>query len=803
MLNNLRFVVRRLLKHPAYIVMTVVTLALGIGASTSIFSVADSLLLNPLPYSQPRQLVRLAENHPTFGRTLISYSDYLDWRANQNGFQDLAGYLEESMTLSTREGPKRVRIASVTASLFHVLDVPPIAGRLFSEKEDRPGCPQVAVLGQNFWSSHFGSDPKVMGQTLVLNHESFEIIGVVPGWLNIPEGVDVYLPLGLEGNHPGFLRRNVHAVRGLGRLKSGVTEQAAKDNLAAIAKGLETQFPDTNKGIGVAMISAVSVATRDLYGPVVALIVGAAFVLLIACANVSALMLARALDHKRQTSIQIALGASRRRVIAETFLEGVILALLGGGFGLLFSIICNHVAALRSPSAITQIQTIQISWRAFAFAVAISVLTGALLAAIPAFQVAKIDLSGGLKEAGAGPGGTGGRKVRALRSLIVIGQVMLATILLISSGLLIASFIRLQNARLGFDPNGVLTFEISLPDDKYAGRLQQRTFFDQLRDQLRRVGGVESVATGGNPPYAGHNLRLEFSVSGRAENSQEKQLADAQPVSPDYFTTMRIALTRGRPFEETDMEGTPPVAIIDDALAKIYWAEGDPVGKQFDGIGGRETGRVTIVGVVPTVRHHDPAGSSDLVQIYYPERQDPSPVSTVLVRTSGEPLAMAETCRKVVRGLDPDLPIFNVRTMEQLLESTLHPRKLMTLVACAFAILALFLSTVGIYTTLAYSIAQRTREIGVRIALGASHQDVSKLLLREGMSLVIAGIVLGTLGTFALAKITSSQVYGIPLSEPLAFATGICLLILAALLACSISAGKLLAIDPARALRYE
>ena len=582
-----------------------------------------------------------------------------------------------------------------------------------------------------------------------------------------------------------------------------MTEQAAKDNLTAIARRLEAQFPDTNKDIGVATISALSLATRDEHRPVVALIVGAGFVLLIACTNVSGLMLARALAHKRQTSIQIALGATRRRVIAETFLEGIMLALLGGGFGLFFAWICNRLVPLSSSSAIVHMHDVQISWRAFVFAAAISTLIGALLASVPAFQMRKIDLSGSLKEAGAGPGGTGGRTVRALRSTIVMAEVMLASILLISSGLLIASFIRLQNVQLGFDPHNILTFQIALPEDKYPTAAQQGAFFDRLREQLRRVKGVESVATSGKSPYGDHNLRLEFSVSGRTETAGQKQLADAQPVSPDYFTTMRIPIVRGQPFDDTQIEGTPRVAIIDEALAKAYWADGDPIGQQLEDIGAKGTGRVTIVGVVPTVRHHNLAASSDLVQIYFPERQDPSPISAVLVRTSGEPLGMAETCRKVVLSVDPDQPIFNVHTMEQLLESTLLPRKLMALVACAFAVLALFLSAVGIYSTLAYSIAQRTREIGVRIALGASHEDVSRLLLKEGMSLVLAGTALGTLATFGLARITSSQVYGIQLSEPFAFAAGIGLLITAALFACKISARKLLGIDPIRALRYE
>jgi putative ABC transport system permease protein len=820
--QDIRYAFRILRKQPGFSAVAILTLALAIGANTAIFSVVNAVLLRPLPYPQPDRLVLLRERANIFESGSVSLPNYLDWRASQRGFTDLGLFRREDANLSGATSDveaERVGSARVTYNFLSVLGVPSELGRDFLESDDVPHCKKVALISDGLWKRRFGASRGVIGQSIMLDGVQREIVGVVPANVQLPRKAQVYIPLEDlradkdyvdRGNHPGF--------SGLGRLKSGVTLVQAKADLNNIAAELERRYPDSNAKRRVTALLLLDSAVKDYKQGVTLLLAAVGCVLLIACANVANLQLARALGRERELAVRAALGASRGQLAKQVFIESAILAVLGAVAGVLLALwgldlikaIAPGGSASFAPSDATRFQEANLDFKVLAFTAAVAIGTGLLVGVWPALRVSRAaSLTLSLHEGGRGT--SDGVQRQRVRSGLVIAQVALALLLLAGAGLTLKSFRNAQNTPLGFNPENILVADVLLPKARYDTDEKVTRFNDQLVERIRSLPGVEAAALGSNIPFDNNEWDSSFHLTGTPPTPPgDRPEAEVNVVTPDYFRLMRMPLLGGRAFTADDRAGRPRSVIIDETLAQKYFPGKDPIGQQIDDNRTDEKNPppLTIVGVVPRTRNEAP-GEDNVEQYHWPQmtfaaEQVPTRGNMLLVRVkSGNPLAFVPAIKRELQALDPDQAFASISTMEGNIAKSLGSRRMMMSLLAVFAGIALVLACVGLYGVMALTVTQRTRELGIRLALGAQRADVFRLVLLQGMILALAGLIIGLLGVVGVGRGLQSVLYGVGGFDGPALAFALFVLAVVALIACWLPALRATRVDPITAIRTE
>jgi putative ABC transport system permease protein len=794
-----------LLKQPGFTVIAVIALALGIGANTAIFSVVNAVLLEPLPFPNPDRLMIVYESRLDRGasRSAVSYPNFVDWRDQNHVFERMSTYRTSDFILTGDGDPARIQGAVVNADLFPLLGVTPILGRPFLPDEDKPGdSGRVVLLSHRLWQTRFNSDPSVIDRSLVLGGKNYTVVGVMPEGFQFPIGsdpVDLWSTVSIDSFM--FEQRGAHYMHVIARLKPDVSLEGAKAEMDGIAANLERQYPDDNSHRGVNIVPALESMIGDVRPALLILLGAVGCVLLIGCANVANLLLARATTRHKEVAIRAALGASRWRVVRQLLTESVLLSMAGGALGLLVAMWGTDVLVALSREDIPRAAQIGLDGRVLGFTFLVSILTGLIFGLVPALHSSKTELTEALKEGGRGS--TEGARRNRLRAVLVVGEVAVAIILLAGAGLLIQSLRRLQQVDPGFNPNNVLTFSIGLPEVKYKPE-QQVQFYRQLQTRIDSLPGVKSSSGGYPLPMGGDRMRVTFETEGRPIPKGELPATEIRTIGLDYFRTLGIPLIKGRDFTERDDEKAPAVIIVNEAFARKFFPGEDPIGKLIKpGIsaGDEESPMREIVGVVGNVRHMSLSAETD------PEAYEPHAQLTfdmaVLVRTETDPLSIAGAVQSEIRAMDKDLPAYNIKTMDQYLAASVaHPR-FNTLLLTLFAGMALLLTAVGLYGVMSYSVNQRTHEIGIRMALGANRSDVLKLVIGQGMTLTAIGVSVGLTGAFFLTRLLENFLFGVNSTDPATFAAIAMLLVAVALLACFIPARRATKVDPMVALRYE
>lgn len=790
------------------------TLALGIGVNTAIFSVVHAVLLRPLPYPEPERLMFIREKQIGFENGAVAYPNYVDLRAAQRSFTGVALFRRDWANLSpTGIGgePERLRAATVTYEFFEVLGLRPRLGRDFKESDDRPGAAKVALISERLWQSRFGSDPNIVGRAVTLNGAPYEIIGVLPTTWEFPTRSDIALPLSdrradrqtlQRGNHPGFSM--------LARLLPGKTLADARADFDATYMALEKQYPESNTGVRMNPKLLLESLVGDFRTGLYILLGTVGCVLLIACANVANLLLARAAGRQRELALRSALGASRGRIIRELLTESTLLAVCGGLLGAGLAYVARDLIVALAPTGVLRFQQIGVDGTALAFTAGLALLTGIAFGIGPAWQASG---SHSLAETlGEGARGTsGGPKALRARSLLVIAQVAVALVLLSAAGLLVRSFYNAQAQRLGFEPRGVQRSALALPIARYDSPEKARQFFDLLLERVRALPGVTAAGLCSVSPQSGSQWTTDYHLVGTPEPVPGRDLsAEANSISPGYFAALGMPIIRGRDFNADDRVGTPFRIIVDEAFVKKHFPNEDPIGKLIDeNVTHREPTDpklppMTIVGVVPSIRTQSPDAAPEFVQIYYAMAQNQTYNITLLARVAGgDPARLAPLIRREVLALDPEQPLGDSTAMTEAVAQNLASRRLMTILLSAFAGLALLLSVIGLYSLLALAVANRTRELGIRMALGAQRSQVFGLVVREGLLLVGTGLLVGLAAAALLGRLLQSLVYGVGTFDPVTLAAVAALLVAAAFLACALPARRATKVDPVEALRAD
>src|SRR5882724_765871 len=802
LLQDLRYTVRVLLKKPAFTAIVVLALAIGIGANTAIFSVVNAILLRPLPYKNFDRISMVWMDNPKLGvaEDWHSYPNYVDYKQQNQVYEDIAAFNNRSFNLTGVGDPVRILGAWNTASLFSVLGVEPLMGRVFTEEEEEPGKDLVVVLSNGLWRSRFGSNPNAIGQAISMNGANRTVIGVMPPGFSFPDKrTEAWVPLALSPQRKQA--RSVISYKAVGRLKPGVSMAQARADMGAIAKRLDEQYSQSDYGVNLVLLRDQE--TRTVKPALLVLLGAVAFVLLIACANVANLLLAQAAIREREIAIRLALGARRWRIVRQLLTESAVLGLVGGAAGLLMAVWGLNVLVALSPGDIPRFDQAGIDGRVLAFTLTVSLLTGLIFGLVPSLQASKPDLNNALKEGGRGAtGGAGGLRVR---NLLVVSEIALSMVLLVGAGLLIRSFMRLQQFDLGFNPNNLATMRIQLPGTKYREPAQVDAFYKQLLERIESVPGVKSVGAISDVFLTDTPNSTNFSIEGRpvpiGADSIEVPL---DSVSPGYFRAMGIPLLSGREFDDRDVRNSTPVVIVNETFVRRFFADEEPLGKRFVyGQSGPDNNNwITIVGVVGDMRR---TGFDRPVrpETFLPQSQNPSATLTIVARTAVDPVTLSNTLRGEVWAIDNDQSVYDLKSMDQTLSEMSSQRRFNMLLLGVFAALALTLAAVGIYGVMSYSVAQRTHEIGVRMALGARGTDVLGMIVRRGMVLVIAGIGAGLIGAVALTRLLSSLLYGVSATDPLTFVVIPIVLSAVALGACFVPASRATTVDPMVALGYE
>jgi putative ABC transport system permease protein len=799
--QDLRYGARMLLKNPGFTLIVLLTLALGIGANTAIFSVVNAVMLRQLPFQNADRLVRLNESNPERGWPTFSVSqpNFLDWRARNQTFEALAATIGESFNLNAGSEIEVVRGASVTADFLPVLGVTPALGRNFLPEEDRPGGnTRVALVTHGFWQRRFGGDRAIVGKTLQLSDNTFTVVGVLPESFNWGVRNELFTPLAPD---PASNRGN-HNLQVIGRLKPGITWEHALADLNTIARQLAQQYPESNKGWSVTGQKFYDWIVPEQSRRALLVFAGAViFVLLIACSNVANLLLARAAARQKELAIRLALGAGRGRIVRQLLSEALLLAFVAGGLGLLVALWTVEALKTLNPATLPRLNELSIDGRVLAFSLLISLVTGVLFGLFPALQASRPDLNETLKEGGRSGGSASGRQ--HMRGALVIAEVALSVALLIGAGLLLRSFAKLQDVELGFKPENLLTMRINLPRNRYSGDQESWAFYTRLLRETKALPGVQDAALTSSVPLSGlGNTGGEVQIPGRAAAPDGSQPSAAwRIVSPGYLRMLGIPL-RGRDFDEHDTAESQPVTIISEEMARRYWPGEDPLGKPVTlrSLGNKT---YTIIGVAGDVRSLGPATEPGPTVYVSTAVMARAIQSRLVVRTRTEPAAQTAAVRGVLRSIDANIPVIDVQTIEQLLYDSLGSRRFNMFLLGSFAAVALLLASVGLFGVMAYLVSQRTREIGIRLALGAHPRDVFRLVIGRGMLLATIGAAVGLVTAFGLARYLETLLFQIKPTDALAFTVAPVLLLGVALLACYVPARRAMKVDPMVALRYE
>jgi putative ABC transport system permease protein len=798
-LQDLRYGFRSLLKRPGVSAIALIALTLGIGANTAIFSLVNGVVLRPLPFHEPDQLVWVFGNIRNAGnRASVSPPDFLDFRSQNKTFDQFAASFTTAQALNlTGSGePERLTVSGVTGNYFQALGVTPSLGRGFSLENEKTGADQVTVLSHGFWLRRFGGDPSVINKTMVLDGRSFEIVGVMPRTFTFPQNADLWVPINFDGD-PEMKMRKAHFMRPIGRLKPGVTIPEAQADTDVIAQRLEELYPESNTGWNLRLVSLREQLIGGTQGTIFILFGAVGFVLLIACANVANLLMVRAAARQKEIALRAALGASRFRIVRQMITESLLLALLGGVLGTLLATWGVDLLLKLGEGSIPRTAEVKIDGTVLAFTLLVSLVTGVLFGLAPALRTLKVSLTDSLKEAGKGVGE--GIVRNRTRSTLVILETAVAVVLLIGAGLLIRSLVELLKTNPGFDSNNVLTMQVTLARKKYDTGEKASNFYRELENRVSGLPGVQAVGMITELPLSGQPNDMPFTVEGRPPVSTDQAFgADFRRINTHYFDALKIPLLRGRNFTESEVQQNSRVVLVSEQLVATVFPNEEPIGRRLVlAIGGEP---FEIIGVVGDIRHRS-LERQPWAAMYLPTRM--SARMNLVIRNGENPLSIAGAVRREVQAIDPDQPVAAVRTMNDWVDESVAGPRYRTMLLGLFAAVALLLASTGIYGVMSYSVAQRTHEIGVRMALGARGWDVLKLVLRQGMVLVLIGLSIGLLGAYALTRVMSSLVFGVTPRDPLTFVGVAVVLTLVALIACYVPARRATKVDPLVALRYE
>jgi putative ABC transport system permease protein len=800
MINDLRYAFRQLIKSPGFTAVTILTLALGIGACTAIFSVVNAVLLRPLDYPDPARLVVIRETQlPDFPEFSVSPPNYLDWEKQTKSFENLAAYSGSRINLTGDGEPQQLIGVKATAHYFDVYGVKPALGRTFLPEEDAPGKSHVVVLSYPFWQRVFGGADDVLGRPVQLNGEPYTVIGVAPLGFGIASKVDAWMPMAFEPKETANDARGGHYLNVAGRLRPGVTLAQAEAELKVLAAQLATQYPDSNKGWGIFMMPLQDYSVRDVRTVLYTLLGAVGCVLLIACANIANLLLARATARHREISIRAALGASRARLVRQLLTESVLLALCGGLAGMLLARWGLDALLALAPANLPRVTDIHLDAGVLVFSLVLSVITGLVFGIAPAWLAARADVNEALKQGSRGSteGGARGR----LRSALVVIEVTFALMLLGGAGLLARSFMQLAHVDPGFTPENATVLRLSLPQKKYALPEQQTAFADALLERMKTLPGVQAAGLTHSMPLVSDYV-LGFNIEGRpAIAPSDLPNTNYYAVTPEYFRAMGIRLVRGRVFTAQDDAKAPRVAIINETLARQYFPNEDPIGKRINITNGPDTWR-EIIGIVGDIKQYgvDKATSN---QSYEPFAQVPFSSLNVVIRTNGPATALLGAIRPTVYAVDKDQPIGTIRPLEEIMADSIARQRFAMTLLTVFSLVALVIAAVGIYGVMAYSVVQRTGEFGIRMALGAQQRDVLHLVLAQGGKLVGLGLIIGLTATLAASRAMRSMLFNTSAQDPLTLASITLLLGAVALVACLLPASRATKVNPIEALRSE
>jgi putative ABC transport system permease protein len=795
LLTDTRYATRQMLKTPGFTLVAVLTLAFGIGATTAIFSVVNGVLLRPLPYPQSETLVRVFEVVPRYGRFSVSPANFLDWRQRQTVFERIAAYAAGgSDTFMGFDGPERVPRALVSWDLFDLLRVTPALGRGFRADEDQPNQNNVIVLSHVMWQNRFGGDPNVLGRSVQLSGTPATVVGVMPAGFYFPtRDAEFWRPIAFN---PATAPRGAHFIGVIARLKPDVSLQQAGAEMQAIAGQLAQQYPQSNRDESAEAVALLDVIVGPIRPMLFTLLGAVVVVVLIACANVANLLLVRASVREKEIAIRVAMGASSRRLVLQMLSESVLLALVGGGFGVLLAWLAMRPIQALSAGRVPRIADVTLDGNVLAFGLLVSCATGLLFGVAPAWQTLGGKLGVILKEGGrTSTSSRGGR----LRAGMLIGEVALSIVLLVGAALLLRSFAKLTSVEPGFRAENVLSFAVALPQTSYKDNPSRIVFFDQLLERLRAAPGVLSAAIVQQIPISGDYM-LSFNIQGKPPlTPAESPSANHRVVSPWYFATLGIPVLRGRDFTQQDADNSPMVALVDEAFVTRHFPSEDPIGRGID-IGNGTDGFYQIVGVVGSV-HHEGLQAPPAPTMYVPYKQDVFSGMSVLVRTSGEPLRFVSTARQIVHDIDRTLPAYSIAPLTTIIGDSVAARRFSMLLLVLFAGIALFLAAVGLYGVVAYAVSQRTQEIGLRMAIGADRGTVLRLVFGNGLKLAVIGVILGILGALSLTRVVASMLFEVTPFDPASYVGTVALLLAVAAVACYLPARRAMRVDPLVALR--
>jgi putative ABC transport system permease protein len=817
LLQDIRYSSRVLRKSPGFTFVAIVALALGIGATTAIFSVVYAVALRPLPFKEPDQLVKVWGKFERDGipKNWISEPELYDLRDQTQSFEDFAAIQTFGVNLEGNDSPERVSTAFVNAAFFPLLRVQPSIGRTFTNEEDQAGANRVALISDGLWKRRFAADQGIVDGTIVLNGQNYTVLGVMPPGFNFPDEVDLWVPIGFDKANP--TSRGNHGLEVLARINKGVSPGQAAGEISSLANVLAEKYPrnySPEGGFSFYIVPLHEEIVGNVKPMLILLIIAVAFVLLIACANVANMLLARAAAREKEVAIRAALGAGRARLIRQLLTESILLAIVGGTLGVLLAYLGVKLFVAFGPQDIPRLKEIGVDVLVLAFSLLITIVTGIIFGLAPALHISKPDLNNSLKEGGRGS--TGSRHL--VRNLLVVAEVSFALMLLIMAGLTIKSFQRLLNINLGFRTENVLTMRLSLPQARYTPE-QVGPFYQQLLDKIRALPGVESAGAVSILPlsgsYSSGTTLVEDTSAGEGLqrfNGYPYLEADRRNVTPGYFDSLAVTLLSGRLITEADNQNAPPVAVVDEKFARRFWPNGEAVGKRI-AVGGTPNNLTwgEIVGVISHIRHYGtnkegqdrayfPEGRE---QIYFPHAQNGGRTMYLAIHTATDPNSLINPVRNTVLTMDKDQPLYEVRTMEQLVSKSVANPRLNVVLMGIFAVVALILSAVGIYGVMSYSVTQRTHEIGIRMALGATSTDVLKLVVGQGLMLTAVGVGLGLISAFFLTRLMSTLLFGVSATDPVTFIVITLTLTAVAFMACFIPARRATRVDPMVALRYE